>query len=293
MFYIADGRSSFFQWDTNRQLVVEDASIKEVHFCNRTSDCSLVCETYSKDGVLLVNVPNILLQTDFRIKVYAYDGEATLHEKCFDVIKRSKPEDYVYTETEVKRYEDLEAKVAELEEKVKNIEIDEVPEHTHLLAGKNTVLTPIKLNESNTFIMEGSTEDFSFTENSVGGEGGTAAIKVVSGKYKLNITADDSAKITILNTTGMEEHFIDIGEVFEYDGIIEEGILIATGWGFAVFNTFVKEEEITTDGFMSVADKEKLDNTYSKTEVDNKVGDVEAALDAILKIQNALIGGAN
>lgn len=115
MFYIADGRSSFYQWDLNRQLVIEDASIKEVHFCNRTSDCSLVCETYKdpKYDVLLVDVPNILLQTDFRIKVYAYDGEATKHEKCFEVIKRSKPADYVYTETEVKRWDELADKVEE------------------------------------------------------------------------------------------------------------------------------------------------------------------------------------
>lgn len=112
MFRILDGRSGFFQWDLNRKLIVEDPSIKEVHFCNRTSDCSLVCETYVNDvGLLLVDVPNILLQDDFRIKVYAYDGEATLHEACYEVSKRSKPDDYVYTETEVKRWEDLAYKI--------------------------------------------------------------------------------------------------------------------------------------------------------------------------------------
>lgn len=142
MFYIEDGRSHFWQWDTDCRLVVENPSIKEVHFCNRTDSCSLVCEVYFHDddfgGLYVVNVPNIILQDNLRFRAYAYDGNKTLHEEYFEVIKRSKPADYVYTETEVKRWEDVEAKVAELEEKVENIKIDEVPEHTHYVAGEPT-----------------------------------------------------------------------------------------------------------------------------------------------------------
>lgn len=109
MFKILDGREQFYQWDLNRKLLVQDASITEVHFCNRTEECSLVVEVV--DGV--ANVPNILLQDNFRIKVYGYDGEATKHSATFGVIARSKPADYVYTETEVKRWEDLEGRVLE------------------------------------------------------------------------------------------------------------------------------------------------------------------------------------
>lgn len=115
MFSIYDGRESFYQWDLDRKLVVEDSSIKEVHFCNRTDDCSLVVETYAEDGLTLANVPNILLQSDWRINVYAYDGKATKHSATFGVISRTKPSDYVYTETEVKSYEDLEKRVEHLE----------------------------------------------------------------------------------------------------------------------------------------------------------------------------------
>lgn len=101
MFYIEDGREYFYQWDADRRLVVEDPSIKEVHFCNRTGDCSLVCETYVDEGVTVANVPNILLQTDWKIRVYAYDGKHTKHDDCFEVKGRTKPADYIYTETEV------------------------------------------------------------------------------------------------------------------------------------------------------------------------------------------------
>ena len=116
MFKIYDGREHFYQWDLDRKLVVEDPSVTQVHFCNRTDNCSLVCQTYVENGVTLVNVPNILLQTDWKIRVYAYDGKHTKHDSCYEVAGRSKPADYVYTETEVLDYKDLEDRVAVLEQ---------------------------------------------------------------------------------------------------------------------------------------------------------------------------------
>ena len=107
MFKIYDGRSHFYQWDIDRKLIVEDASISEVHFCNQTDNYSLVCKTYIEDGLNLVNVPNILLQNDWRINVYAYDTNYTKFSERFDVIQRCKPEDYVYTETEILNYNTL------------------------------------------------------------------------------------------------------------------------------------------------------------------------------------------
>lgn len=101
MFKILDGRAEFYQWDIDRKLVVEDASITEVHFCNKTDNCSLVCEVYEEDGLRVVNVPNILLQTDWRINVYGYDVNYTKHSACFGVVARTQPADYIYKETEV------------------------------------------------------------------------------------------------------------------------------------------------------------------------------------------------
>lgn len=107
MFTILDGRTEFYQWDKNRKLIVEDSTIKEVHFCNKTDDCSLVCETYVEDGKTLVDVPNELLQSDWRINVYAYDGSATKHCAIFKVNGRTKPADYLYTETEILNYDNV------------------------------------------------------------------------------------------------------------------------------------------------------------------------------------------
>ena len=116
MFKIYDGREHFYQWDLDRKLIVEDPEVTEVHFTNRATNDAYVCETYVEDGKTLVNVPNILLQTNWRIQVYAYDGACTKHDKCYEVIGRSKPVDYVYTETEVKTWESLDARIKALEE---------------------------------------------------------------------------------------------------------------------------------------------------------------------------------
>ena len=80
MFKIYDGRQQFYQWDLDRKLIV-DADVSQVHFSNITTKNSLVCETYKEDGLILVNVPNILLQSDLRIYVYAYDKNYTKFSK--------------------------------------------------------------------------------------------------------------------------------------------------------------------------------------------------------------------
>lgn len=118
-FKIVDGREYFYQWDLNRQIIIDDPAIKEVHFCNRNDDCSLVVEV--ENGI--ANVPNILLQKSFSIRVFAYDGHATLFDKVFEVKARTRPSDYVYTETEVKRLEDVEEKLfKEINERLEEIE---------------------------------------------------------------------------------------------------------------------------------------------------------------------------
>lgn len=106
MFKIFDGREHFYQWDIDRKLILSDQTITEVHFCNKTDDCSLVCEVYEQDGLRLVNVPNILLQESWDIRAYAYCGSCyTKQSARYKVIARSKPADYVYTETEVLNWE--------------------------------------------------------------------------------------------------------------------------------------------------------------------------------------------
>ena len=130
MFKIYDGRENFYQWDTERKLIVSDASIKEVHFSDVIESVALVCEVYELDGLLVVDVPNVLLQTEWRINVYAFTDKHTKVGTTYKVLPRSKPSDYVYTETEVKSYEDLEGRLTALEENGGGIR--EITEETYI-----------------------------------------------------------------------------------------------------------------------------------------------------------------
>ncbi len=111
MFKIEDGRTSFWQWDLNQRIIVEDDICGEIHFCNGTDDCALVCRVYEDGGKKVADVPNILLQTPAMIRVYAYvadgDEKYTRHEAWFTVIARTKPADYIYTETELYTVEEM------------------------------------------------------------------------------------------------------------------------------------------------------------------------------------------
>ena len=156
MFSIYDGRDSFYQWDINRKLIVEDSSIKEVHFCNKTDDCSLVVETYEEDGKTLANVPNILLQSSWKIRVFGYTGDFTKYEKCFKVNARSKPADYIYTETELKNYEDFENRLEALEQGGNSAELGDKTECSFsVLNGRGTTGKYVN-NEGNIISQKGS-----------------------------------------------------------------------------------------------------------------------------------------
>lgn len=122
MFKIYDGRIEFFQWDLDRKLIISDPTITEVHFCNKTDDCSLVVEVYEEGGQRLANVPNILLQDSWDIRVYGYCGNCYTKQMArFKVVGRTKPADYVYTETEVKNWEAIEERCEEVLELAESI----------------------------------------------------------------------------------------------------------------------------------------------------------------------------
>lgn len=105
MLEILNGRDKFYQWDVNQKLIVDD-NIIAVQYDNGTGD-ALVCGVYEYEGQRVADVPNIMLQTYWAIKCYAYCGECVRAEKVYEVEKRSRPDDYIYTETETLRYTTL------------------------------------------------------------------------------------------------------------------------------------------------------------------------------------------
>ena len=112
-----------YQWDTGRIVrVVPDENVKvhEVHFSTKRMDYAYVLKTYIVDGVTYCAIPNIILQQSNRILCYEVcensDGEETIANTYFDIIKRNRPEDYVYTEQDHFTIQALSNRVDKLEE---------------------------------------------------------------------------------------------------------------------------------------------------------------------------------
>lgn len=117
MFKIYDGREYFYQWDLDRKLIVGDRTIQAVHFSNRTGASAITRYCYDVNGMWLVDVPNICLQESYRLKVYGFSAaKYTIVSSQFDVKSRAKPDGYVYTDDEVKYWQDLDQRVTALEE---------------------------------------------------------------------------------------------------------------------------------------------------------------------------------
>lgn len=118
---ILDGRKHFVQWDKDVKLTATDLKAgEEIHFDNGTTQNALVVLSEEYEDKIVANVPNILLTNPFQIKVYRYvetdDGSYTKKTILFDVEPRKKPDDYVYTPTEIWDYRKLEDRVAKLEQ---------------------------------------------------------------------------------------------------------------------------------------------------------------------------------
>ena len=99
MLTLSDGRNELWQWDTGRTLDV-DADCSQVHFSNKVFGRSIDVDVV--DGTAII--PDILLQTDKELNVWAFVGTAengyTKISKTFKVNRRNKPADYVFTAVE-------------------------------------------------------------------------------------------------------------------------------------------------------------------------------------------------
>lgn len=126
MITLIDG--DLYQWDTGRVVLVEPDNgydIHEVHFTTKKMDFAYVVNTYVTDESVYCAIPNILLQQYQDIICYEVrendEGEESVSSTTFDVIKRNRPVDYVYTETEKYTYKELNNRVTALEAEIAEI----------------------------------------------------------------------------------------------------------------------------------------------------------------------------
>ena len=144
MLELNDGRSELWQWDTGRTLTV-DTDCSQVHFSNKVFGRSI--DVNVADGVAII--PDVLLQTDNDLNVWAFSGTAengyTKISKTFNVNRRNKPADYVFTPVEQTTINQLKSDLVRLENLLIQIQ-DKL--------NQGTVVDNITVNEINNMIVE-------------------------------------------------------------------------------------------------------------------------------------------
>lgn len=113
---LADGRGELYQWDTGRKVVIDDETVKQVHYQNRFYGRTIDVDVL--DGTAII--PDQLLQSFAPLVVFAWSGSAedgyTKIEKTFEVHKRNKPADYVFTPVDQKTMDDLQGQIGDLDD---------------------------------------------------------------------------------------------------------------------------------------------------------------------------------
>lgn len=127
MFTLKKDIPQLYQWDSNVKLIVEDDRINQVQFSQRFSRTAVCVKVENGECF----IPNELLQSYCDIFAYACivdnDGQVCEFSEMFTVFARPKPDNYIYTPTEIitfKRIEDelnkkIEALAKEIEDDTK------------------------------------------------------------------------------------------------------------------------------------------------------------------------------
>lgn len=114
---IADGRGALWQWDTGRRVLVDDSSVKQVHYQNKCFGRSVDVDV-GDDGTAII--PDELLQDWHPLTAYAYvtddAGGYTKVQVDFAVHKRAKPANYVYTPTDQMTLQMIQRQIGDLDD---------------------------------------------------------------------------------------------------------------------------------------------------------------------------------
>ena len=114
--------SALYQWEIGRKIrvlsSVGDRAVM-VQFAHPGDKEALSVTPREENGVIVADVPNILLQSGDKIVAFLVEVDEscveTTRHSVFHVVNRPKPADYVYTETEVLNYHSLVSRIDQIE----------------------------------------------------------------------------------------------------------------------------------------------------------------------------------
>lgn len=115
--------SALYQWEIGRKIrvlsSVGDRAVM-VQFAHPGDKEALSVTPREENGVIVADVPNILLQSGDKIVAFLVEVDAncveTTRHSVFRVVNRPKPADYIYTETEVLNYHTLVGRIEQIEQ---------------------------------------------------------------------------------------------------------------------------------------------------------------------------------
>lgn len=120
---ILNGRTHFYQWDSEQKFIVDDANVNELHFTNNAQEDASVVSCYEQEGIKLCDIPNSYLEKNGILTVYAFtyeNGNYTKNTFRFNVIERPKPNDYVIEEEDINRWGELDNKINVTKDELEN-----------------------------------------------------------------------------------------------------------------------------------------------------------------------------
>lgn len=104
-------------------------TVEEVHCHNKTTDDAVTLIIDSSYDTVTCKIPDTFLTTSNDLVFYAVmkddTGKYTTEKALFKVIKRPKPSDYVYTDDDVKTWDQLSDRIKEIEEELEDLSLQE------------------------------------------------------------------------------------------------------------------------------------------------------------------------
>ena len=157
MLTLNDGRAELWQWDTGRTLAV-DADCSQVHFSNKVFGRSIDVDVV----VGIAIIPDVLLQTDKDLNVWAFVGTAengyTKINKTFKVNRRNKPADYVFTPPDQTTLSELAGRLDRVEDYLEQNPpsggITEIPIATHDTIGGIKIGNNLRISDDGVLSVE-------------------------------------------------------------------------------------------------------------------------------------------
>ena len=123
---LENGQLYCWQWETNQRLIIDTLEGYEIEDLSckmgipKDKIGIIEVEIYEENGMIFSNIPDVFIQHEGLIEVWIQTNlefsSITLAHWRFRVKKREKPEDYVYTETDVLTWQELDKRISVLEE---------------------------------------------------------------------------------------------------------------------------------------------------------------------------------